>query len=444
MRDGVRTRLAAAIFLTGAAALALFVYRRATDGLEARGVRTGFGFLWQEAGLAIGQVIPLPVLIGPSAAFAIGALLLTAASLLLPVLTPSLWKGGAVNAMRWAGAAGFVVLAILLASGTATLSFMDYGPHRPLAAALATGFANTLAVSAAGIVLASLLGLVVGIGRLSGNWLVRRSAGLYVETIRNVPLLIQVFFWYFGVLRALPPVRASIDVFGLAALNNRGIFLPRPEAGPGFWALSLAVVASVLLWVGLSRRAKRIQARLGRRPAVAPIVLPGFIALAGVAILVEGSPIVWSVPARAGFNFQGGFSITPEFAALLLGLTTYTAAFIAEIVRAGIEGVGRGQADAGRALGLSDGLILRLVLLPQALRVMVPPLVSQFLSLIKDSSLGFAIAFPELVSITSTAINQTGQPIELLAVTIGVFMVLNLTISAIIRAYEAARPWVPT
>lgn len=436
-------RAAPALFMAALAGVAVFAYRETAANLEARGVRTGFGFLGEEAGFAIGEFVPLPAFDGPGASFALGAVVLAATGLLLRLTIPSLQVGAGRRVLWLVSSASLAIVATLLAAGSASLRFVDYGPHQPLAVAIATGFVNTVAVSAAAIAMASVLGFVVGLGRLSHNWLVRSAATLYVETFRNVPLLILVFFWYFGVLRALPPLRSSIDVFGIAVLNNRGVFLPRPEFGPGLQAFAGAVAVAILVWVA----ARYVGARrrpLDQRGRIAvPSMLAAFALLAVLAWSQAGPLVTWSIPVRAGFNYRGGLVVSPEFAALLLGLTTYAAAFIAEIVRSGIQGVRRGQWEAARALGLPERRILGLVILPQSMRIMVPPLISQYLSIVKDSSLGFAIAFPELVSISKTAINHTGQPIEILALTITVFLVLNLLISAMISSHARARPWVP-
>jgi general L-amino acid transport system permease protein len=436
-------RAAPALFMAALAGMAVLAYRETAANLEARGVRTGFGFLREEAGFAIGEFVPLPAFDGPGASFAVGAVVLAATGLLLRLTIPSLQSGAGRRVVWLMSSASLAIVATLLAAGSASLRFVDYGPHQPLAVAIAAGFVNTVAVSAAAIVIASVLGLVVGLGRLSHNWLVRSAATLYVEIFRNVPLLILVFFWYFGVLRALPPLRSSIDVFGIAVLNNRGVFLPRPEIGPGLWAFAGAVAVAILVLVAARyASARRRPGDTGRKTA-ALSVLATFGLLAALAWSIAGPAVTWSFPVRAGFNYRGGLVVSPEFAALLLGLATYAAAFIAEIVRSGVQGVRSGQWEAARALGLPERRILGLVILPQSMRIMVPPLISQYLALVKDSSLGFAIAFPELVSISKTAINHTGQPIEILAVTISVFLVLNLLISAMISSHARARPWVP-
>ena len=428
------------MLLMGAvAAAAILVYRETTANLSERGIATGFDFLVREAGFAIGEVAPVPVPSGPGAA-------LFAALVVAAVISGIVQRHSTVGA---AAAAARLVLPICLAACLIVLvrrgvefEFIEYAPHHTFGFALVTGFANTVKVSAVGIVLASVVGLLVGLGRLSTNLLVRSVCAVYVETLRNVPLLIQVFFWYFGVLRTLPSVRDSVDVFGVAALNNRGIFLPRPDATAGLAWHAAALAATTAIYFLLRRRADRQQQVIGRRPPVAFPVLAIAVTLGALAWFKGGVPLEWSYPTRVGFNFRGGVTLTPEFAALLLGISFYTAAFIAEIVRSGVQGVGRGQWEAARSLGLSEGPILRLIVLPQAMRVIFPPLISQYLSLVKDSSLGIAIAYPEIVSISNTMINQTGQPIEILAITITVFMVMNLLISALINWYNEARPWV--
>jgi general L-amino acid transport system permease protein len=435
-RSGLWALLLIAALLVAAGLL----YRETSASLAARVIATGFGFLSREAGFAIGEVLPVPVVSGSATGF-------------LTILSACAVAGGAVQLLwRWSAPAATVLklamlvclagVLMLVGTGRVEVGFAEYGPQHSFGFALLTGFANTLKVSLAGIVLASAVGLLVGLARLSSNLLVRSAAAFYVETLRNIPLLIQVFFWYFGVLRALPPVRNSIDVLGLAAFNNRGVFLPRPEFAAGSFSHCAALAAAVLALVFLRQRAVHRQRTSGRRPAV---VLPFFCLLAlltAIAWIIAGPPLALSYPTRVGFNFKGGITLTPEFAALLLGISLYAAAFIAEIVRSGVQGVNRGQWEAAISLGLPERRILRLVVLPQAMRVIFPPLISQYLSLVKDSSLGIAIAFPELVSISNTMINQTGQPIEILTITITAFMAMNLLIASLINRYNEARPWI--
>lgn len=430
------------LLLALALAAAAYTAQRLTAAFAERGATTGFGFLSREAGFAIGEVIPLPLLEGGGATFV--ALLLFAGALaaLLRLLVPPARAG-----RRWTLGLTLVAIACLLGAlaglvgGDVRLTGVSYAPERSFAFALATGFANTLKVALVGCLLATVVGVLVGIGRLSTNLLVRSVATAYVEGLRNVPLLIQVFFWYFGVLRALPPVRNSVEFLGIAALNNRGVYLPLPETTPGaplfLAALAIAVLATILV----RREAARVQALTGRRPRTGWLAAALLVGLPATAWLLAGAPLAFSLPVRAGFNYVGGTVITPEYTALLLGISLYAAAFIAEIVRSGIQGVAHGQREAARALGLHDGRTMRLVILPQAVRVIIPPLISQYLSIVKDSSLGIAIAYPELVSVSNTMINQTGQPIEILTITILVFMIVNLVISALINRYNRSLAW---
>ncbi len=433
------SRAALIVLLVGGAYL---VYVAATARLESHGIGTGFGFLLQEAGFAIGETVPIPVPVGSGAwlfsLLAFGALAGFGARALV--------GGGDAGWPRVAGTAAMVLLAaaaVLAASGRAGIAWVSYTPDRSFAFALLTGFANTIKACVFGCLLATVVGVSVGIARLSTNWLVARSATAFVESLRNVPLLIQIFFWYFGVLRALPSVRQSLDIMGFAALNNRGIYLPEIHSTPGSWPGLLALALGIAGLALLRRRALAIKLSTGSLPAwsaAAPLVLVGAPALAWLAF---GPPATLSVPVLEGFNFVGGVRMSPEFGALLLGLGFYHAAFIAEIVRGGVQGVDHGQREAARALGLREGRILRLVVFPQALKVMFPPLITEYLSLIKDSSLGFAIAFPELVTINNVTINQTGQPIEVLTITIAVFMAFNLLVALILNRFERTRAWTP-
>jgi general L-amino acid transport system permease protein len=292
---------------------------------------------------------------------------------------------------------------------------------------------NTLLVSAVGIVFATILGFAIGIARLSRNWLVARLAGAYVETIRNVPLLLQIFVWYFAVLRALPPPRQSLSLFGMVYLNNRGVYVPAPVADGRCALAAIAFVVALLVAVAVARWARRRREMTGRSfPAGwVAIGLPVVVLLAGAA------EVRWEMPVLRGFNFGGGAGLIPEFAALAIALSIYTASFIAENVRSGIMSVPRAQMEAAYALGLTRGQTLRLVVIPQALRVIVPPLTGQYLNLIKNSSLGAAIAYPELVALFGgTVLNQTGQAIEVIAITMGVYLLINLTISAAMNRYN--------
>lgn len=315
-------------------------------------------------------------------------------------------------------------------------SAIPYNSADTYAHALLVGLLNTLEIAVLGIVLATLLGLVVGIGRLSGNWIVARLATLYVEAVRNVPLLLQLFVWY-GIVTALPGPRQALNPLPGIFLSNRGLKVPLPEAHAVHpWLLLALAVGLGLAWL-LRRWALARHART-RRPF--PWVRGGAALVLGLPLavfLAAGAPLAWDVPTLRGFNFAGGGTLSPEFAALLAGLTVYTAAFIAEIVRSGILAVPSGQTEAALSLGLSRGQTLRLIILPQALRVMVPSLTSQYLNLTKNSSLAVAIGYPDLVSVANTTINQTGQAVEGVGVVMAVFLVISLSLSLLMNWYNA-------
>ncbi len=286
-------------------------------------------------------------------------------------------------------------------------------------------------------VLTTWLGLGVGLARLSSNWLISRLALGYIETIRNIPLLLQIFFWYRAVLRTLPGVRESIAWGDFLVINNRGVFLPKPTAQPGLALVLLAALAAFCACVFWVRAARRQQERTGAQRAVFWPCLAALVLLPVAAWLLAGEPIRLSYPKLEGFNYQGGMVLSPEYTALLVALVMYTAAFIAEIVRSGIQAVSKGQREAAGALGLQEGLLMRLVILPQALRVMVPAMTSQYLNLTKNSSLGVAIAYPELVSVGGTILNQSGQAIEVIGLTMAVYLTFSLLISLGMNTYNA-------
>jgi general L-amino acid transport system permease protein len=317
-------------------------------------------------------------------------------------------------------------------------SLIDYSETSSFGRTFLVGLLNTLLVSALGILLATLLGFLIGVARLSGNWLIARLADAYIEIFRNIPLLLQVFFWYFAVLRALPRPRESLSLGEAVFLNLRGLYLPRPLFEPGFElvvaALGVAVVAAGLLGFWARRR----RARTGHGLPTGWIGLALLGGLPTIAFLLAGAPLGWERPALAGFNFRGGITLIPELMALLLALSIYTAAFIAEIVRAGILSVAKGQTEAAAALGLRHGQILRLVVIPQALRVIIPPLTSQYLNLLKNSSLATAIGYPDLVNVfAGTTLNQTGQAVEVIAMTMAVYLTISLAISFAMNWYNA-------
>ncbi len=279
---------------------------------------------------------------------------------------------------------------------------------------------------------------IIGIARLSPNWLVARLAGGYVELIRNLPLLFQILFWYLAVLGTLPGPRQSISIFGEIFINNRGIIVPAPVAGEGAGYVVAAFALGVIVTLALSLWSKRRQDRTGRRFPWLPTGLTLVIVLPLAALVATGFPIGFETPVLRGFNFVGGIRLLPEFVALLLALTTYTAAFIAEVVRAGLLAVPRGQTEAALALGLRRREALRLIIVPQALRLIVPPLTNQYLNLTKNSSLAVAIGYPDLFAVfAGTTLNQTGQAIEIIAITMAVYLAISLVTSALMNWYNA-------
>jgi general L-amino acid transport system permease protein len=300
------------------------------------------------------------------------------------------------------------------------------------------GLLNTLLVAGLGVVLATVLGFIVGIARLSSNWLLARLAGAYVEFIRNLPLLFQMLFWYLAVLLTLPASRQSISPFAGVFLNSRGLFLPRLLWLDGSALIVAAIVASVVASIALKVWANRRQERTGRTFPVFSTSTALVIALPVLAFMASGFPLRLEWPRLSGFNFVGGLRIIPEFTALLVALSTYTAAFIAEIVRAGILAVPYGQTEAAASLGLRRGATLRLVVVPQALRVILPPLTSQYLNLTKNSSLATAIGYPDLFAVfAGTTLNQTHQAVEIIAITMAVYLLISLVTSLLMNWYNA-------
>ena len=299
------------------------------------------------------------------------------------------------------------------------------------------GLVNTILVAVIGIFFATLIGFIVALGRLSPNWLISRVAGGYVELIRNLPVLFQMLFWYLAVLAALPGPRQSISLFGVSYLNNRGLIIPRPIGERGLDAFLIAILVAIVAWVILHYYARRQLFQHGKAMRIWPYVLGLLIGLPLLATLIFGVPFKVELPELKGFNFAGGMRVIPEFVALVVALSTYTAAFIAEIVRAGILSVHTGQMEAGLSLGLGRGTVLRLIVVPQAMRVILPPLTNQYLNLTKNSSLAVAIGYPDLVSVfAGTTLSQTGQAIEIIAITMGVYLALSLFTSAIMSFYN--------
>jgi general L-amino acid transport system permease protein len=317
-------------------------------------------------------------------------------------------------------------------------SLISYSNLSTYGRAFWVGLLNTLLVAGLGIVFATIIGFIVGISRLSSNWLVHKAATGYVETIRNIPLLLQLLFWYNAVLKALPDLRDSLRIPGGIFLNNRGLFLPEPIFKDRFVFVLAAFLIGLVASIAFHIWARKRQEKTGQQAPVFLTALSLIVGLPLVVLLATGIPLEFGFPIAGRFNIAGGMEIVPEFAALLFGLSIYTAAFIAEVVRAGITSVSRGQTEASYSLGVLPGPTLRLVVVPQAMRVIIPPLTSQYLNLIKNSSLAVAIGYPDLVQVfTGTVLNQTGQAVEVIAITMAVYLSISLVTSLLMNIYNS-------
>ncbi|QOF72370.1 amino acid ABC transporter permease [Aminobacter sp. SR38] len=303
--------------------------------------------------------------------------------------------------------------------------------------ALLVGLINTVVVAGAGIVTASILGFLIGIGRLSNNWLIRKICTVYVELFRNIPPLLVIFFWYFGVLSVLPLPKESIELPFGSYLNSRGFYFPKAVWGEGAWLIGVALLLGIAMSWFVARQARQRQMATGATFPVFWTSLALIVGLPLLALVATGFPLSFDLPQKSTFNLTGGLQIKPEFLSLYLALSFYTAAFIAEIVRAGIRGVNKGQTEASSALGLRSGQALRLVVVPQAMRIVIPPLTSQFLNLTKNSSLAIAIGYPDLVAVGGTVLNQTGQAIEIVVIWMVVYLGLSLITSAFMNWFNA-------
>jgi general L-amino acid transport system permease protein len=361
--------------LVGVVAFAAYIVHNTIDNLSRQGIASGFGFLRQPAGFAIPQAL------------------------------------------------------------------IDYSELSSNGRVFWVGLLNTVLVAAIGIVLATILGFVIGLARLSSNWLIARLATVYIEVIRNIPVLLQILFWYFAVLQALPQPRDSIALLGdLFFLNNRGFYTPKPIFEAGFGWVALVFLVALVAVIGLARWAKRRHDATGQPFHTVYLGLGLLVGLPLVTFVLAGAPLTFEHPEMGRFKLQGGLVLLPELVALTLALSTYTAAFIAEIVRAGILSVSHGQIEAAHALGLKHGQTLRFVVIPQALRVIIPPLTSQYLNLTKNSSLAVAIGYPDFVNVfTGIVLNQTGQAVEVIAMTMGVYLTLSLLTSALMNWYNQRR-----
>lgn len=360
-----------------------------------------------------------------------------ALAVLIVYLGYSIVQNTGANLARQGIASGFGFLETT-AGFSINQTLVQYSEESTYGRTFIVGLLNTVLLAFIGIFFATVLGFIVGIARLSNNWVIAKMATVYVETLRNIPLLLQIFFWYFAVLQALPSPRQSLSVLDTVFLNNRGFIMPKPVFEPGSsmmgWALILAVIAIVVL----SQWSKKRQQATGEQFPVFQTSIGLIIGLPLIAYVVTGGPVTFDFPELKGFNFSGGMSVIPEFVALLLALAFYTGAFIAEIVRAGILAVSHGQTEASHALGLRNGPTLRLVIIPQAMRVIIPPLTSQYLNLAKNSSLAVAIAYPDLVSVfAGTTLNQTGQAVEILAMTMAVYLTISLVTSLFMNWFNA-------
>ncbi len=314
---------------------------------------------------------------------------------------------------------------------------IEYSSNSSYGRALLVGFTNTVIVAAAGIMLATIVGFIIGISRLSHNYLVRGLSTIYVEVFRNVPPLLVILFWYFGVLSVLPGPREALELPFSSFLSNRGLQTPAAIFDPVAWLTLIAFVGGIAGSIWLARANKQRLLQTGElRPTLWPAI-GMIVGLPLVVFVLSGFPVSFQVPEATRFNLVGGWRVEPEFLALFLALSFYTASFVAEIVRAGILSVSKGQTEAASALGLPRGKSLRLVIVPQAFRVIIPPLTSQYLNLTKNTSLGLAVGYPELVAIGNTVLNQTGQSVEVVAIWMVVYLGLSVSVAGFMNWFNA-------
>ena len=316
-------------------------------------------------------------------------------------------------------------------------SLIAYTSDSTYGRAIVVGFLNTMLVAILGIFTATVVGFIIGLGRLSRNWLIAKLCTLYVEIFRNIPVLLIIFFWYKGVLDSLPQVRDSIALPFNIFLNNRGLAFPNPIWGEGAWLIPVAFLVGVVATIVVARWARQRQAATGKQFHTIWTGIGLIIGLPILAFLIMGAPLTFDSPIAGRFNMTGGARILPEFVALYVALSLYTASFIAEVIRAGIRGVAKGQSEAAFALGLQPSHTTRLVVVPQAMRIIIPPLTSQYLNLTKNSSLGVAIGFPELFSTTSTTLNQTGQAVEAITIMLTVYLAISIATSIFMNWFNA-------
>ncbi|MFW5499637.1 MULTISPECIES: amino acid ABC transporter permease [unclassified Maridesulfovibrio] len=418
--------------------LAVSMYRNTLVNLETRGISSGFGFLGNEAGFRIGEVTGIPLPQGGLLWF----LLSLVAGLAMSQLISRHLKSKSDRPMnsKWLSVClmfsiGLPMLTLYVFRDSVEIA--HYTESSSYFMALLTGLGNTLKVTVIGCVASTVLGLLVALGRLSPNWLLSNICRWYVELNRNLPVLLQLFFWYFIVLQQLPNVRKSIDLGGWLILNKRGLYMPALVPQQGAWIFCAAVVVGfAAIWV-IRRRAKRILDETGKPVKTLFPALAVLIGLPALAWLVGGQPFTLDFPVLKGFNFKGGTGLTPEFTALVVGLTVYVSAFNAEIIRSGIEAVSKGQREAARALAMNERQVMRIVILPQGMRIIVPPMTSEYLAIAKNSSLAVAIGYPEFVSVGGTILNQSGQAVEIVGIWMGVYLCISLFISFGMNIYNS-------
>lgn len=314
-------------------------------------------------------------------------------------------------------------------------SLIEYGPANDYQRAVTVGLLNTLRVAVVGIVCATILGTLIGIARLSKNWLIKKLASIYVEVMRNIPLLLQLFFWYAIISETMPGPRQALKPLPGVFISNRGVKLPWID-GDGVSWLFFGLVLAIAVMMGVSRWARKRQEKTGQIFPIFSVSVLLLLVLPATVWMVSGTSLSLDMPELKGFNFVGGVALSPEFAALIIGLVVYTSAFIAEVVRSGIQSVSNGQWEAAGALGLKSSLILRLVVLPQALRVIIPPMTSQYLNITKNSSLAVAIGYPDIVSVVNTTLNQTGQAIEGIMIIMAAYLTVSISISLFMNWYN--------